>query len=95
MKCDYVGLTSIYFYLGIEHLVMADINYDNGTGSMGSARSPCGALRHKFSMDLLLSKANQLCKHNNLQLFSACCLEPFSLLDHICMLKRLRRAGSN
>ena len=58
MQFYYVGLTSIYFYLGIEHLVVANINCDNGASSMGSARSSCGALRHRFSMDLLLSKAN-------------------------------------
>ena len=81
----------MHFCLGIEHLALADINCDNGTSGMGSARSSCGALRHRISMDLLLSKANQLCKYNNLQLFSACCLESFPLLDHICMLKRLRR----
>ena len=84
-------MTSSHFYLGIEHLVVADINCDNGARSMGSARSPCGALRLRFSMGLFLPKANKLCKHNNIQLLSACCVESFSLLDHICMLKGIRR----
>ena len=84
-------MTSSHFYLGIEHLVVADINCDNGARSMGSARSSCGALRLRFSMGLFLSKANKLCEHNNIQLFSACCVESFSLLDHICMLKGIRR----
>ena len=91
MQFYYVGLTGIYFSLGTEHLVVADINCDDGASSMGSARSSCGALRLRFSMGLFLSKANKLCKHNNIQLFSACCVESFSLLDHICMLKGIRR----